>query len=173
MAFLHIAVKLSRTTVTWNKTWVWFHQTLCAKQKVGNAQHLAKKFAAQFHQFSASNFPHLRWGEVYLINAAFAENVCHLQKSFSTGPLGQCFSTGGPRPSSGPQSSFGGPPGFFYFVKNQTFRHKCHKNDKNWNLSATKSSRNNKMSEFYINLRSEIWKINAQKIYGGPQKCLE
>ena len=29
--------------------------------------------------------------------------------------LEQCFSTGGPRPTSGPQSFFGGPPNFHNF----------------------------------------------------------
>jgi len=41
------------------------------------------------------------------------------------------ISTGGPRPSCGPRSSFGGPPVFFVFAKKFHFRHKFHKNEKN------------------------------------------
>jgi hypothetical protein len=60
--------------------------------------------------------------------------------------LDQCFSTGGPRPSSGPRSSFGGPPGFFFFfAKNDSFIHEYKKNDKKSTLVATKASRNNKI----------------------------
>jgi len=44
--------------------------------------------------------------------------------------LEQCFSTSGPRPSGGPQNSFGGPPGFSYFIKNQVLRQRFHKNYK-------------------------------------------
>ncbi len=49
--------------------------------------------------------------------------------------------------------STGGPQSFFYFTKNQDFRHKVHENDKKSTFSATKSSRNNKMSNFFTQLK--------------------
>jgi len=60
--------------------------------------------------------------------------------------LEQWFSTGGPQLSGGPQISFSGPPGFSHFIKIQVIRQRFHKNNKKSTLSATKESRNNKMS---------------------------
>jgi len=56
------------------------------------------------------------------------------------GSIIQCFSTGGP------QNSFSGPPGFSHFIKNKVIRQIFHKNHKKPTLSATKESRNNKLS---------------------------
>ncbi len=53
-------------------------------------------------------------------------------------PLDQWFSTGGPRPSGGTWSSFGGPTGFSHFIKNQNFRHKFHKTHLQKNPETTK-----------------------------------
>jgi len=52
---------------------------------------------------------------------ACAKAACRMLKKLT---IEQCFSTGGLRPSSGPWSSFGAPPGFFHLVKNYNFIHK-------------------------------------------------
>jgi hypothetical protein len=41
-------------------------------------------------------------------------------------PIWRCFSTGGPQPSGGPRSSFGGPQVLSNFIENKNFKHKFH-----------------------------------------------
>ncbi len=58
--------------------------------------------------------------------------------------LDQCFSTGGPQPSSGPRSSFGWPPDFFFLLKMKILD----TNIKKWlkiNFISYKSIKKNKL----------------------------
>jgi len=55
--------------------------------------------------------------------------------------LEQCFSTGGPRPSGGPQRSLSGPPNLYHFVSNYNFIHNYYKFYKKPNFLAIQASR--------------------------------
>ncbi len=79
--------------------------------------------------------------------------------------LDQCFSYHRPRYSGGPQDSFGGPTDFSQFIKNLNLN----KNYQKSTISATKTSRYNKMCLLYPYERP---KINVQKMHSWLQKCL-
>jgi len=88
---------------------------------------------------NSNNFPHYQNGVAYsnhLTKIYFYPNKSLY--SFKAEFLNRC--TGGPRPSSRPWSSFGGPQGFLYFSKNDNFKHKFHENEKKSTLLGTKAA---------------------------------
>jgi len=62
--------------------------------------------------------------------------------------LEQWFSTGGPRPSGGPQRFVSGPPNFSNFVSNHNFKHNYYKFYKKPTLLAIRASRKDKISQY-------------------------
>jgi len=71
----------------------------------------------------------------------------------------QCFSTGGPRPTGGPQRSLSGPPNFNHFVLNRNFIHYYYKFYK----------RNDKISQFYLHKMHEKGRKKFREVMVGPK----
>jgi len=74
----------------------------------------------EFYKDYSNNVPLNFWKTVQ--NHWRHSRACQRREKNRSYALEQCFSTGGPRSSSGPRSSCGEPPGFSYFVKKQEFQ---------------------------------------------------